>query len=56
LFDDSENVRIRAAKYIANTHYLPYLEDLEAAYNSESNQEVKRALKVELEKLKSILP
>lgn len=56
LFDASGDVRIRAAKYIANTHYLPYLRDLQAAYDSESDQGVKEVLKVELDRLKSILP
>ncbi|MEG1935775.1 MAG: BPL-N domain-containing protein, partial [Rikenellaceae bacterium] len=32
LYDRLPSVRVRAAEYIANTHYLPYLKDLRSAY------------------------
>jgi len=54
LFDADPTVRIRAAKYIADTHYLHYLPDLRAAYNSEKETQTKEQLKEQLDKLENL--
>lgn len=56
LFDGNASVRVRAAKYIADTHYLHYLPDLRAAYNSEKDETTKEQLKEQLDKLEALLP
>lgn len=56
LFDGNASVRVRAAKYIADTHYLHYLPDLRAAYNSENDESTKEQLKEQLDKLEALLP
>lgn len=56
LFDASPEVRVRAAKYIADTHYLHYLPDMKAAYNSEKDEATKQQLKTYLDKLENLLP
>ena len=56
LFDDSPLVRIRAAKFIAETDYLTYLKDVEAAYNSEKDPKTKAEIKKSLDNLKALLP
>lgn len=56
LFDENPSVRVRAAKYIADTHYLHYLSDLHAAYNSEKDNNTKALLKEQLDKLKALHP
>lgn len=56
LYDVSPVVRTRAAEYIANTHYLPYLADLRSSYQSETDQAVKDQLKDQLDKLEALLP
>ena len=54
LFDADPKVRVRAAQYIADTHYLHYLSDLKAAYNSEKDPQTKEQLKEQLDKLGNI--
>ena len=54
LFDADASVRVRAAKYIADTHYIHYLQDLRAAYNSEKETQTKQQLKEQLDKLENI--
>ena len=54
LFDADASVRVRAAKYIADTHYIHYLPDLRAAYNSEKETQTKQQLKEQLDKLENI--
>ena len=54
LFDADPTVRIRAAKYIADTHYLHYLPDLRVAYNSEKETQTKEQLKEQLDKLENL--
>ena len=56
LFDANPSVRVRAAKYIADTHYLHYLPDMRAAYNSENDNPTKALLKEQLDKLEELLP
>lgn len=56
LFDDSPLVRIRAAKFIAETDYLRYLTDVEAAYNAEKDARTKTEIKHWLDDLKALLP
>ena len=56
LFDGDANVRLRAAQYIAETHYLPYLKDMRATYNAEKDEAVKGKLKEQLDKLENLLP
>lgn len=56
LYDASPAVRIRAAEYIANTHYLPFLENIRSAYASEKEEAAKAKLKTSLDKLQALLP
>lgn len=56
LFDDSPAVRLRAARYIADTQYLPYLYDLNVAWLSETDQKTRAEIKVQLDKLNALLP
>lgn len=56
LFDGDASVRVRAARYIAQTQYLHYLPDLRAAYNSEKDPAAKTQLKEQLDKLEALLP
>lgn len=56
LFDGDASVRIRAAKYIADTQYLHYLPDMRAAYASEKDEKTKQQLKQEVNKLETLLP
>ena len=56
VYDASPSVRIRAAEYIANTHYLPYLQDVRAAYQSETDEPTRIKLKEQLTRLESLLP
>ena len=51
LYDASPDVRIRAARYIADTHYLPYLPDVCSIHRLEKDKETKEKLKAELNKL-----
>lgn len=55
LYDDSPEVRVRAARYIADTQYLPYLSGLEIAWQNETDEKTKAELKVELKKLNALL-
>lgn len=56
LYDASPSVRIRAARYVAHTHYLPFLPDLRAAYRSETDPATKTVLKEQLDRLEALLP
>lgn len=56
LYDASPEVRIRTAAYIANTHYLYYLPDLRAAFQSEADPQTRSELKKQLDKLQALLP
>ncbi|MGI6572112.1 MAG: BPL-N domain-containing protein [Fermentimonas sp.] len=44
LYDGNPEVRLRAAKYIADTQYLHYLPDLKAAWLSEQDAEIKEKM------------
>ncbi len=56
LFDGDAKVRVRAAKYIADIHYITYLPDMRAAYKSEKDEAVKAQIKEQLDKLEALLP
>ena len=56
LFDNSPAVRERAARFIAETDYLPFLSDLEAACRVERNAQTKQSMMRYLEHLKALLP
>ena len=56
LFDNSPAVRERAARFIAETDYLPFLSDLEAACRVERNVQTKQSMMRYLEHLKALLP
>lgn len=56
LYDASPAVRLRAARYIADTHYLPYLYDLNVAWLSETDQQTQAEMKMQLDKLNALLP
>lgn len=56
LYDASSAVRIRAAEYVANRHYLPYLADVRSSYRAEADGPVKDKLKSQLDRLESLLP
>lgn len=56
LFDDSSKVRLRAAQFIAETDYLPFLKDLETACRVENNRDVKKKMNEYLLNLKALLP
>jgi glutamine amidotransferase-like uncharacterized protein len=45
LYDASPAVRARAARYVANTQYLTFIPDLQAAYNTETDAAAKAAQK-----------
>lgn len=54
LFDQDPQVRARAAKYVANTHYLKYKSDLQAAYYSEKDSLAKASQRESIDYLNSI--
>ena len=56
LFDDNPMVRVRAAKCIAETDYIHYLPDMEAAWNAEEDTNSKAQIKHYLDMLKALLP
>lgn len=56
LFDDSPQVRVRAARFIAETDYLHYLKDLETAYATETDAKAKEEIGRSLDSLKDLLP
>ena len=56
LYDGSPEVRLRAAKYIADTQYLHYLSDLKAAWLSEQDAETKKQMEVQYFRVLSLLP
>ena len=56
LFDNSPAVRERAARFIAETDYLPFLSDLEAACRVERDGQTKQKMVKHLEHLKALLP
>ncbi len=56
LFDDDAAVRVRAARFISETDYLPYLKDMQTAYENERDMQAKDEIKKYLESLQSLLP
>lgn len=56
LFDNSPAVRERAARFIAETDYLPFLPDLEAACRVERDEQTKQSMMRHFEHLKALLP
>ena len=56
LFARNAALRGRAARYIADTHYLPFLPNLQAAYRTETDKATQEELKTQLEKLTALLP
>lgn len=56
LFDNSPAVRERAARFIAETDYLPFLSDLEAACRVERDEQTKQSMMRYFEHLKALLP
>ena len=56
LFDNSPAVRERAARFIAETDYLPFLSDLEAACRVERDAQTKQSMMRHFEHLKALLP
>ena len=52
VYDASPQVRIRAARYIANTQYLHFLPNLRSAYLSETDNKVKE----QVDRLEAVLP
>ena len=56
LFDSNADVRIRTAKFIAETDYLPFLNDLEAACKAERNPQTKKQMMIYLKSLQDLLP
>ena len=56
LFDNNADVRIRTAKFIAETDYLPFLNDLEAACKAERDPQTKKQMKIYLKSLQDLLP
>lgn len=54
LYDASPAVRVRAARYIADTHYLTYLPNLRSAYRSETDEPTKAELKKALDQLEAL--
>lgn len=56
VYDASPQVRIRAARYIADTQYLHFLPNLRSAYLSETDKAVKEQLKKQLDRLEAVLP
>ncbi len=56
LFDGDTKVRVRAAQYITDAHYLHYLPDMRVAYQTEKDETAKTQLKEQLDKLEALLP
>ena len=56
LFDNSPAVRERVARFIAETDYLPFLSDLEAACRVERDEQTKQSMMRHFEHLKALLP
>ena len=55
LFDGSPIVRIRAAKFIAETDYLTYMKDLETAVKVEKDAKAKQEMERYLNNLKELI-
>lgn len=56
LYDNAPEVRIRAAAYIAGTHYLHFLPDVQAALHNEKDPQTRAELQKQVDKLKILLP
>lgn len=56
LYDPSPAVRVRAARFIADTHYLAFLPNVRSAYLSETDEATRTQLKAQLDKLEALLP
>ena len=54
LYDKEAKVRARAAKYISNTHYLKYINDVRAAYTNETDSLAKQEIKIAYEHLEKL--
>ena len=54
LFDSSPTVRAAAAEYIADIHYLTYLDDVRAAFKNEKDQHAKQRIKASLDRLEAL--
>ena len=55
-YDNAPEVRIRAAAYIADTHYLHFLPDIQAALHNEKDPQTRAELQKQVDKLKALLP
>ncbi len=56
LYEKNPEVRLRAAKYIADTQYLYYLPDLKAAWLSEQDAGIKEQMEIHYIRVLSLLP
>ncbi len=56
LFDADPSVRVAAAAYIADIHYLSYLKDVETLYRTETEPEAREAIGNSLARLRSLRP
>lgn len=56
LYDAAPEVRVRAAQYIANTHYLAFLPNLRSACRNETDPAVKAKLEEQLNRLEDLIP
>ncbi len=56
LFDSSALVRVRAAQFIAETDYLPFLNDLTTACKTEKDAQAKAQMLNYLKQLRALLP
>ena len=56
LFDADPSVRVAAAAYIADIHYLHYLKDVETLYRTETEPAAREAIGNSLARLRSLLP
>jgi len=56
LYDGDAKVRVRAAQYIADIHYIHYLPDMRAAYRTEKDEAAKAQIKEHLDRLGALLP
>ena len=56
VYDADPAVRVRAARYIADIHYLPYLLDVSAACEGEADPAVRAQLVQCRDRLRSLLP
>ena len=55
LFDDSPMVRAAAAEYIADIHYITYINDVRAAWQNEKDNEAKQRIGRSLNRLEALV-